>query len=457
MTPAAVTGVEVGGSDTAAAGLPAGAGPGDVPIASSSRAASQLSASQLTALLDVTRHLAAPFELHTMLQQVAAAACAVLDAERASVWLLDEAAGELWLEVSSDLPPIRVALGRGLVGACAATRLPLNVPDCYADVRFNPAMDQASGFVTRCSLSLPLLDHQDALVGVLQVLNRRDGPFDSGHVALGTALAAQCAVALSRVRLAEATLAARLAAERLRQELVLASQVQQATLPTAMPDLPGWDMHGAFFPAEQTGGDTYDLALTPQGQLLVVLADATGHGIAPALSVTQMHAMLRMAMRLGAPLEQAFTQVNDQLAQTLPDGRFVTAAIGLLDPATARLRLLSGGQGPILHWHAARGECSVHRATSFPMGAAPISRLKPALELDFAPGDWLVLLSDGIYEQAGPGGELFGRDRVVALLQQHHTDSAAALGQALLQAVRDFAAEVAQDDDITVVLLRRLP
>lgn len=453
MTPAAVA-----GPDTGPARPPDGPG-ADLRhgVRDDAAGAPALSAAQLTALLDVTRHLAAPFELHAMLQEVAAAACGVLDAERASVWLLDAAAGELWLEVSSDLPPLRVPLGQGLVGACAATRAPLNVPDCYADPRFNPAMDRASGFTTRCSLSLPLLDHADALVGVLQVLNRRQGPFGSAQVALGAALAAQCAVALSRVRLAEASLAARLATERLRQELALASQVQQATLPAVMPELPGWDMHGAFIPAEQTGGDTYDLALTPQGQLLVVLADATGHGIAPALSVTQMHAMLRMAMRLGAPLEQAFTQINDQLAQTLPDGRFVTAAIGLLDPATARLRLLSGGQGPILHWHAARADCSVHRATSFPMGAAPISHLRPALELDFAPGDWLVLLSDGIFEQAGPGDELFGRERVMALLRQHHGGRAAALGQALLQAVRNFAGGAAQDDDITLVLLRRLP
>jgi phosphoserine phosphatase len=70
-------------------------------------------------------------------------------------------------------------------------------------------------------------------------------------------------------------------------------------------------------------------------------------GIAPALSVTQMHAMLRMAFRLGADLETAFLQVNNQLAATLADDRFITAFIGLLDPATHRMRFHSGGQAPI--------------------------------------------------------------------------------------------------------------
>ncbi len=77
-------------------------------------------------------------------------------------------------------------------------------------------------------------------------------------------------------------------------EIELASSLQCSTLPVAMPQLPGYDSHGRFLPPELTGGDTFDLAVIPQG-LWVVLADATGHGIAPALSVTRMHAMLRMA------------------------------------------------------------------------------------------------------------------------------------------------------------------
>jgi phosphoserine phosphatase len=274
-------------------------------------------------------------------------------------------------------------------------------------------------------------------------------------------------VALSRARLAEAALAGEL----MRRELALASEVQRATLPAAMPALPGYEMHGHFQPAELTGGDTYDLALLPQG-LLVVLADATGHGIAPALSVTQMHAMLRVGFALGGSLEAVFTATNDALARTAADGRFVTAFVGLLDPATHQLRFVSGGQGPILQYHAAEDRFSAWRATSFPMGAMPLgspARLKPAVTMALAPGDWLVLLSDGIYEHANAAGELFGRERVEAVVRALAADlerdpaaagpdaACAALAARLLQAVQAHAAGAAQDDDITVVLLRRLP
>lgn len=410
----------------------------------------QLSREHLGEILAVTRALAAPFELHAMLAAVADAACHVLRAERASVWLHDEARAELFVEVATDLPPIRVPLGTGFVGRCAQDRRLINVPDCYADPRFNAEVDRRSGFRTRCSLTLPLVDHRGDLVGVMQLLNKQGGTFSAADEALAEALAAQCAVALSRVRMTQALIAGEL----MRQEVELASQLQRSTLPAAMPQVPGYAMHGSFLPASLTGGDTYDVALIEQG-LLLVLADATGHGIAPALSVTQMHAMLRMAFRMGADLETAFRQVNDQLAATLPEGRFVTAFIGLLDVQTHRLRFLSGGQGPILHFRAATGDCSVYRATSFPMGAMPIHTLRPAVELTIEPGDWLVLSSDGIYEYADPAGELFGRPRVEQVVHDLSGDTPAALAQALLASVRAHAQGQPQDDDITLLLLRR--
>jgi phosphoserine phosphatase len=281
------------------------------------------------------------------------------------------------------------------------------------------------------------------------VLNKEGGVFDADDEALAQALAAQCAVALGRVRM----LAAVLEGEKLRGEMELARTVQMGTLPAAMPTVPGYDMHGCFLPAEQTGGDAYDLAVVEQG-LLVMLADATGHGIAPALWVTQMQAMLRIALRLGADLETAFRNVNDRLAETLPQDRFITAFIGLLDPAAHRLRFLSAGQGPLLHLRA-DGSRERHCPTSFPLGAMPILRLRSPVEIAFAPGDLLALISDGVYEQPGPGGEQFGEARVVQVLETHAAAPASELAARLLDAVRDFARGAAQEDDITIVLLRR--
>jgi sigma-B regulation protein RsbU (phosphoserine phosphatase) len=409
-----------------------------------------LSREDMEAILDVTRALAAPFDLLTMLSTVTAAARQVLRAERSSVWLHDAAADELVLEVADDIRHVRVPVGTGLVGACARDRAAINVPDCYADPRFDPAVDRRSGFHTRCSLTLPLVDHNGGLVGVMQVLNKHAGVFGAADEALANALAAQCAVALARVRMVEALIEG----EKLRQELELARVVQMSTLPAAMPSVAGYDVCGTFLPAAATGGDTYDLACIEPG-LLIVLGDATGHGIAPALSVTQMHSMLRMAFRLGADLETAFGQVNDQLAATLPDDRFITAFVGLLDADAHRVRYLSGGQAPILHFQAATGGCVRHGPTGFPLGAMPMPARRPAASIDLAPGDLLVLLSDGIFEYFDPAGEAFGEARVEAVLREHHGESTAALSTLLLDAVRAFARGAPQQDDVTMALVKR--
>jgi phosphoserine phosphatase RsbU/P len=412
---------------------------------------SRLTRQDMEAILDVTRHLAAPFELSALLAEVTSAARRVLRSERASVWLHDAATNELVLEVASDIRHVRIPIDRGLVGAAAQSGKLVNTPDCYADPRFDRSVDVQSGFHTRCSLALPLIDHQGGMVGAMQVLNKRGGVFDAADEALAEALAAQCAMALQRARMT----AALIEGEKLRQELELASVVQHSTLPHHLPQVPGYDMHGTFMPAAQTGGDTYDLALLPQG-LLVVLGDATGHGIAPALSVLQMHAMLRMAMRLGATLEAAFTQVNDQLSEVLPDSHFVTAFVGLLEVHGHRLRFLSGGQGPILHFKAAEGRCTTYRATSFPMGAMPIVRLRPAVEVTLAPGDWLAVLSDGVYEYEDPDGQALGAAAVEELLASAHADTAAGMSARVLSRLQAFARGAPQEDDITMVLLKRL-
>jgi sigma-B regulation protein RsbU (phosphoserine phosphatase) len=411
---------------------------------------SGLSARDVEPILAVASKLAAPFDLQTMLTEVVNAAKQVLNADRGTVWLYDAATDELVLEVATGIAPVRVPATGGIAGSCARTRQMINVPDCYADPRFNPDVDRRSGYRTRCMLTLPLIDHRGVLVGVMQVLNKSGGVFDADDEALATALAAQCAVALQRVRMTEALIEG----EKLRQEMEMARVVQMSTLPAAMPAVPGYDIYGSFQPASVTGGDTFDLSLLGQ-ELLVVLGDATGHGIGPALSVTQMQAMLRTAFRLGADLQTAFTQVNNQLAETLPDDRFITAFIGLLDPASHRLSFQSGGQGPILHFRAASQDFSRYRPTSFPLAAMPLQALRPPATLEFAPGDVLVLLTDGIYEYHDAGGEEFGEQRVEELIRAQHRGPMAELGARLLRSVREFAGGAAQEDDMTIVLVKR--
>ncbi|GMR17155.1 MAG: hypothetical protein BMS9Abin32_214 [Gammaproteobacteria bacterium] len=412
-----------------------------------------IQAQALRQILEVTRKLAAPYDLDTMLTEVVNASRDILDAERGTVYLYDEQRHELVVRVATDMDPLRMPADKGIVGQSAQTRKLINVPDCYADTRFNRDIDKRTGYRSRCMLTLPLIGYEDSLVGVLQILNKRNGTFDEQDEFVATALAAQAAVVLHRVKMTEAIIVS----EKLDREITVARDVQMGTLPKKMPSIPGYDIAGVFSPTDQTGGDLYDFVRISDEQLFVLMGDATGHGIGPALSATQVRAMLRVALRLGASLDDAFTHINDQLVEDLPDDRFVTAFFGLLDARSHRVRFHSGGQGPIMHFHAASGEYDWHEASTFPLGYMNQTHLKDAVRLQLAPGDILGLISDGIYEYENGAGEQFGQAGIVRVLQQHGAGTMDELVRQIMVAAKAHGHPVPQADDITIVLIRRLP
>jgi phosphoserine phosphatase len=302
----------------------------------------------------------------------------------------------------------------------------------------------------RSLLNVPVLGRDRELLGVMQWLGRETGQFDERDEWVGPALAAQAAVAIQHARMAEELVASAL----LRREVAVAREIQQSTLPGTMPRVSGYDLHGHFQPTDQTGGDLFDLALVDE-RLFLLLGDATGHGFGPALSATQLQAMLRVAFRLGAGLEDAYRQVNNQMAEDLPDDRFITAFMGFLDPVSHRLEFHSAGQGPILHYRARQGRVERHVPTSFPLGVLALEQLQPPVRLDLRAGDILAVISDGVYDHATREGERFGEQRVAELLHRHREESMAQLSERLVEAAFEFGGEAPQADDITLLLLKR--
>jgi sigma-B regulation protein RsbU (phosphoserine phosphatase) len=412
----------------------------------------RLSQDALARILDVTRKLAQPYDLLHMLTEVVEAGESVLAADKAALWLFDPARNDLIMKVPSFKPAPRMAAGEGLVGECLSSREIINVPNAYADARFSRAVDLATGYKTQSVLNVPLLGWEKQPVGVLQLLNKISGVFDESDELLASTLAAQCAVAVQRMQLTEALLLK----ERLDEEVALAREIQMSTLPTEMPAVAGYDLYGHFEPASHAGGDLFDLVVL-DGQLFILMGDATGHGFGPALSATQMQAMLRVAFRCGADLDEAYRHVNNQLAEDLPDDRFITAFMGFLNPETHEIRFHSGGQGPILHFRAADGNCVWHRPTTFPVGIMDLDDAGASQLLKMDPGDLLVLLSDGIYEYESKQGVQFGEERVAGLVKYHHRLPMEKLSKQILKATYEHGAGVTQQDDITLVLLRRLP
>ena len=390
------------------------------------------------------------FDLDSVLTEIVDTTQILFGAELVTLWMVDADDVQLACVMPRADVPLTTMVGVGLVGACAAARAPINVPDITVDPRFVQTLDGGALIDHGSMLSVPIIDSDGRLTGVLQLLDEDGLSFDTQAESMAQLLATLVAVALQAVQVHMK----QMTHQRLQQEVELARSIQFATLPGVMPQVPGYEVHGHFQPAEDAGGDLFDLVLL-DGQLFILLGDATGHGFGPALSATQMQAMLRVAFRCGADLDQAYVHVNNQLSEDLPDNRFITAFVGFLDPDTHRVRFHSGGQGPILHWKAAGNVAQWHEPTTFPFGAMQVSRAGAVGELELASGDVLALISDGIYEYANLQGELFGNDRVAQVFARCHGLPLAELTAKLLKAVHEFAGDEAQADDVTLVLVRR--
>ena len=257
---------------------------------------------------------------------------------------------------------------------------------------------------------------------------------------------------------------------KLEGDLQVARQIQQNTFPHKLPSLPGFDIAGFSDPADETGGDTYDvigLNVAPEADLpeisegdaqqaALLLADATGHGIGPALSVTQLRAMLRMLVRTTRDAESIARLLNDQLCADLPGSRFITVWLGLVDAAAGTLTSWSAGQGPLIHYHARRDEFEVRLPDAPPMGILSDLEIVIPEPLALERGDFYVVLSDGVYEAANPDDERFGEQAVHDLIRRHRAGSAAELVAAIRRDVDTFVRGRSAADDRTGVVVKRV-
>ncbi len=417
-----------------------------------SEAHGEISRGSLIKILEIMRRLAAPEAMPELLREIIEVGKVAIVAEAGVLWLLERNSQELVMVVPPSPDPPRLRLGQGWPGACGQSREISNVRDCRRDELWNAHPVEIPGTNARSLLNVPILGQDDSLLGAMQWLGEEVGQFDEHDEWIGPALAAQAAVAIQHSYMTDELLANAI----LKREVAVAREIQMSTLPRSMPQVEGYDVFAHFRPTDHTGGDLYDLAVL-DGKLFILLGDATGHGFGPALSATQLQAMLRVAFRLGADLDTAYAQVNNQLSEDLPDDRFITAFLGFLDPHEHEVRFHSGGQGPILHFSAATRQCHFHKPTNFPMGVMELDGSNEARRLELAPGDILALISDGIYEHAAADGSQFGERRVARVVQDRHRLPMAELGQRLIDAAFEFGGDAAQADDMTLALVRRLP
>ncbi|HSE18689.1 MAG TPA: SpoIIE family protein phosphatase [Pyrinomonadaceae bacterium] len=238
-------------------------------------------------------------------------------------------------------------------------------------------------------------------------------------------------------------------------DLDIARSIQQGLLPASPPQLDHFEIAGWNQPANQTGGDYFDWQVLPDGQIAISVGDATGHGIGPALVSALCRAYARASFLVDNKHDQVLERLNSLLANDLGDDRFVTFAVIFLNPASAKVKVLSAGHGPILWYRRARNKLENFEAQGIPLGMIAGMSYEDSRIKCLQAGDMIVLVTDGFYEWQNPESEEFGMERLKETIHQARDCSADEVIARLYAAVKDFSRGTKQNDDLTAVVLKR--
>jgi serine phosphatase RsbU (regulator of sigma subunit)/anti-sigma regulatory factor (Ser/Thr protein kinase) len=302
------------------------------------------------------------------------------------------------------------------------------------------------------ALVVPLVT-QGELIGTLNLgprLSEQDYSTDDRR--LLASLAAQAAPAIRVAQLVREQAAEAAERERYEQELKVAQLIQQQFLPRQLPDLREWQIAAFYGPARVVGGDFYDFIDLGEGQIGVVVGDVTDKGVPAALVMARTHSILRAeAPRLVEP-GRVLARANELLVPEMPAKMFVTCLYGVLDTATGRFRFANAGHNlPCIRTPDGVVE---PRATGMPLGLLPGISYEEAVG-EIGPGDEVLLFSDGMVEVHAPDGEMYGFPRLRRAIAEEAGSGSDVIDR-LLERLHAFTGPGwEQEDDITVVALRR--
>lgn len=404
-------------------------------------------AQTLQILNEISRELTSILNLDQLLKRIGELISRVIDYQMFSVLLVDEQRQVLEhrfslrfkesIQLKHDIP-----IGKGLVGAAAAQREPVLVPDVTKDPRYimlNPE--------TRSELCVPLI-YKDTVIGVLDIENTRKGYFNEDNMRTVTTLAAQIAIAIENARLYE-----RIAREeqRMERDLAMARELQQRLLPPCCPALKNAEVSAQFLPAHAIGGDIYDFVNYSGGRVGIAVGDVSGKGAPAALFAALVGGIIRSTASLEPTPSEMLAAINTSLNERHIDAQYVAMIYAIWDDERRVMQIANSGQPRPIYCH--HGKTQIVEAAGIPLGLLDDSEYDE-VTIHGHPGDVFVFFSDGIIDAVNREGELFGRARVEEVVRKNHDRSSEQIVAAIFDAVKSHAVECKAFDDETVVVVK---
>ncbi len=341
----------------------------------------------------------------------------LMQAEAASIFLIDTRLEMLVCRASHgpvDVRGLKIPLGQGVIGRAVESQQPQLVEDVAADPDFTGQVDQKTGFTSRTMVCSPLLVAQ-GVIGVIQVLNKRDGGlFNSADALALKMLSVPVAMAIHNAQLAMELVEQK----RIQRELKIAREMQKDLLPRRIR--PPFPIQAVNMPAREVSGDFYDYFTLDNGRIRFTIGDVSGKGLDAALLMMRTTTLLRWVGKQGLPPDAWLAAVNEELSGTVGGGMFICAVAGEYDPDTGNLSWANAGFLPLLQYNPVEG-FHQYPASGPPLAVLPGSRY--ALEQCNLDNQLLFLFSDGVTEsrdrQSGQMLELEGLQALIEAQDEH--------------------------------------
>jgi phosphoserine phosphatase RsbU/P len=413
------------------------------------------SQAKLKALIEIGQSLGRALGLSEVLPKLLDSLFTIfIQADRGFIVLRDPKTGRLVPKAikhrrDDDLQTLRIS--STIVSGVMKTKEAILSADAASDSRFGTS-ESIVDFHIRSMICAPLVASDGEALGIIQLdaLDQRNR-FQQEDLDMLVSVACQAAFAVENAQLHEIAMRD----QAIKRELAVAHEVQRGFLPSAAPRIPEYEFFEFYESAHQLGGDYYDYIELPGGRLAVVVADVSGKGISASLLMAKLSAETRFCLASESDPSQAMGRLNRAFCDSAWEDRFVTMVMAVLNPQRHEVTIVNAGHLPPLWRRGPKSIETVAEAESgLPLGVERDVDYHLRV-LPLAPGESLILYTDGITEAMNTAGELYGSRRLLELLNSD-VDGVSHLGRHILDDVKNFVGARSQSDDMCLTCFGRV-
>ena len=403
---------------------------------------------ELSILNDVALAIGTAADPQEMVHKLVDQLLRAVKAEQATVTLFDHTfqnAARTQIRVmasSTELPQYH--MNHAFMGWMQLYKKPLVVNDPKSDDRFR-GIDWDE--TVRSVMCVPLMVKSE-MTGALTVYNKKGGGvFTEDDQRLLPIIAMQSAQIMDNARLIKENAG-------MQEQVKLAYDIQRNLLPKNPPEIPGYDIAGTSIPAQTVGGDYFDFIRTASGDWAICLGDVSGKGLPASLLMANLQATLRGQTLVDAEVHERIERSNKLMYRSTDVEKFATLFYGVLGVRTHEITFVNAGHEPPLVFTS---DGKVARLETGGLALGVIDDFPYQQEtVSMAPGDVMVIYSDGVPDATNPSDEPFGMERLSSLIPPYKHEPAVILIEKITEAVKKHTGGAAQLDDVTVVAVKRI-